>query len=241
LEPAVRCAGALLSPSTGIVDSHAFLLALLGEAEAAGATLVTRTTVARLVRDGTGFDVLFGSEPAPLLRAGLVVNCAGADAPALAARTDGLAPPHVPKAWYAKGHYFALQGPRPFGRLIYPVPEPGGLGVHFTLDLAGSGRFGPDVEWVETPDVAVDPSRRARFEQAIREWWPGLPVGALVPAYAGVRPKIAGPSEPAADFRIDGPEVHGIPSLVNLFGIESPGLTASLAIADEVLARLRPG
>jgi L-2-hydroxyglutarate oxidase LhgO len=172
------------------------------------------------------------------LEAGLVVNAAGLHAPALAARFDGLAPGSVPRAWFAKGSYYGLAGRSPFSRLIYPVPEPGGLGVHLTLDLGGQARFGPDVEWVDRIDYAVDPRRAAGFAEAIRRYWPGLPAGALQPGYAGIRPKISGPGEPPADFVIQDARVHGLPGLVNLFGIESPGLTASLAIAEEVLARV---
>jgi L-2-hydroxyglutarate oxidase LhgO len=181
---------------------------------------------------------------APLeLGARHVVNAAGLWAPAVAAAIHGLAPGHVPGAHYAKGHYFALAARAPFTHLIYPIPEDGGLGVHLTLDLAGQARFGPDVEWI-TPDSAdaidyrVDPARAAAFEAAVRQYWPGLPTAALQPAYAGVRPKLAGPGAPAADFVVQGPADHGVAGLVNLYGIESPGLTANLALADEVLSRL---
>lgn len=233
LEPEVRCAAALHSPSTGIVDSHGYMLSLLGEAEAHGAVLAYRTEVTGLACGPDGVALAFGGEAAPSLRARLVVNCAGLDAPALA-RAAGLEPPHAPRAHYAKGSYFALSGRTPFSRLIYPTPEPGGLGVHITLDLAGQARFGPDVEWVEQPNYDVDPVRAERFYAAIRAYWPGLKDGQLTPAYAGVRPKISAPGEPAADFRLSGPAEHGAAGLINLLGIESPGLTASLAIAEEV-------
>jgi L-2-hydroxyglutarate oxidase LhgO len=169
----------------------------------------------------------------PALEAAIVINCAGLDAPSLARRIDGLPASSIPRDYLAKGSYFTLAARTPFRRLVYPVPEPAGLGVHLTLDLAGRARFGPDVEWVSAVDYAVDAARAARFYDAVRRYWPGLPDGALQPAYSGIRPKIAGPGEPPADFRIDGPAEHGAP-LVNLFGIESPGLTASLAIAEHV-------
>jgi L-2-hydroxyglutarate oxidase LhgO len=165
-----------------------------------------------------------------------VINAAGLGAVALAAATQGLPAAHVPRAFLAKGSYFSLSGRAPFMRLIYPVPEPGGLGVHLTLDLAGQARFGPDVEWVDAIDYAVDPSRSAGFHAEIRKYWPGLGSNQLSSAYSGVRPKIVGPGEPAADFRIDGFSRHGVSGLINLFGIESPGLTASLAIAELVAA-----
>ena len=237
LEPELRCAAALLSPSTGILDSHGYMLALQGEAEAHGAVLAFGARVTAIRRGAHGLEVGFDGEAAPQLKARLVVNAAGLQAPALAAAVEGLAPAFRPRAWFAKGTYFTLAGRAPFGRLIYPVPEPGGLGVHLTLDLAGQARFGPDVEWVEAPDYTVDPARAERFYGSVRTYWPGLADGQLAPGYAGVRPKLSGPGEPAADFRIDGPAEHGIEGLINLFGIESPGLTASLALADEV-ARL---
>ena len=240
LEPELRCAAALLSPSTGIIDSHAYMLSLLGEAEANGAVLAYRTGVTALRCGADGVALSFGGEASPSLMARWVVNAAGLAAPALA-RTCGLNGEHAPQPYYAKGSYFALAGRSPFGRLIYPTPEPGGLGVHITLDLTGQARFGPDVEWVESPDYDVDPRRAERFYAAVRAYWPGLEDGQLIPAYAGVRPKISGPGEPAADFRISGPAEHGAPGLINLLGIESPGLTASLAIADETARIAREG
>jgi L-2-hydroxyglutarate oxidase LhgO len=236
LEPALACAAALLSPSTGIVDAHAFMLSLLGEAEAAGAMLALLSPVTALRPAAGGVEVCVSEQPRPLLRARWLINCAGLEAPALARRIEGFPPAQLPRAWYAKGSYFSLAGRAPFSRLIYPVPEPGGLGVHLTLDLGGQARFGPDVEWVDAPDYAVDAARAQRFDAAIRAWWPGLRDGQLAPDYAGVRPKLSGPGAPAADFRIDGPGVHGVPGIVNLFGIESPGLTAALAIAEHVAA-----
>jgi L-2-hydroxyglutarate oxidase LhgO len=236
IEPELACEAALQSPLTGIIDAQGLMLALLAEAEALGATLATRSAVTRVVLEAQGAAIgVNGCEPA--VRARILINCAGLQAPALAQLTEGLPAHAVPRAYFAKGHYFTLSARAPFRHLIYPVPEPGGLGIHMTLDLAGQARFGPDVEWVESPSYEVSPQRAAKFDAAIRSYWPGLPAGALAPAYAGVRPKISGPDEPAADFRIDDARAHGVPGLVNLFGIESPGLTASLALASEVVNR----
>ncbi|HVY82854.1 MAG TPA: NAD(P)/FAD-dependent oxidoreductase, partial [Steroidobacteraceae bacterium] len=238
MEPELRCVGALHSPSTGIVDSHAYMLSLLGDAERHGATLVCDSPVAGARVDGDHIVVQVPSTGTEL-RARWLINSAGLDAPALAQWIEGFPAAHVPRAYFAKGNYFTLAGRSPFSRLVYPVPEPGGLGVHLTLDLAGRARFGPDVQWVQTRDYSVDPKRSERFYGAVRSYWPALPDGALEPAYAGMRPKISGPGEPNADFRIDGPAVHGVPSVINLFGIESPGLTASLAIAAHVASLAR--
>lgn len=241
LEPQLNAVAGLLSPSTGIVDSHALMLALQGDAEAAGALLALHARVEAVEVLGSGLKVeVGGAEPMTLL-ATTLINCAGHAAPAIAARTTGLAAARVPPRYFAKGSYFSLATATPFRHLVYPLPEPGGLGVHLTLDLGGQARFGPDVEWVDGLDYTMDESRAERFYAAIRRYWPGLPDGALQPAYTGIRPKISGPGEPAADFRIDGPAEHGIAGLVNLFGIESPGLTAALAIADEVCQRLTQG
>lgn len=209
---------------------------LLADAEAAGAVLVLHSPVRRIDCDGGVLRLEIGEEDSDnvsLLATRQLVNAAGLDAAGLAAMIEGL--PDVPRARYAKGNYFSIAGRVPFERLIYPLPEPGGLGVHLTLDLGGQARFGPDVEWVEQPDYQVDPGRAGAFAEAIRRWWPALPETALMPAYAGVRPKLDGRS---GDFCIEGPEVHGLDGLVNLFGIESPGLTACLAIAREVGDRL---
>ncbi len=240
LEPELACVAALYSPATGIVDSHALMLAYLGEAEAHGAVLALGSPLerARVRGDGALELEVGGAEPLRLATRCLV-NSAGLTAPSLARRIEGYPPALAPRELYAKGNYYALARRSPFARLVYPIPEPGGLGVHVTLDLGGRARFGPDVEWVERIAYDVDPRRAERFYAAIRRYWPALPDGALAPGYAGIRPKIAGPGEPAPDFVIQGPPEHGAAGLVNLFGIESPGLTASLALAEEALAALR--
>jgi L-2-hydroxyglutarate oxidase LhgO len=240
IEPALDCVAALMSPSTGIIDSHSFMLSLLSETEEAGGVIAYDSRVSRIERDGEGVLLWINDEKQPALRTDLLVNSAGLHAVELAEQIAGFPSKHIPTYRYAKGSYFTLTGRNPFSRLIYPVPEPGGLGVHLTLDLAGQARFGPDVEWVDQPNFEVDPRRGDSFYAAIRRYWPGLRDGALEPGYAGVRPKLSGPVAPAADFYIGGPETHGVPGVVNLFGIESPGLTASLAIADEVV-RLSEG
>ena len=236
LEPELSCVAALYSPSTGIIDSHALMLAYLGDAEAHGAMLALKSPLERVEMAHGAFVLhVAGSEP---IAARALVNSAGLRAPSVARRIEGFPEARVPKELYAKGNYYALARRPPFSRLVYPVPEPGGLGVHVTLDLAGQARFGPDVEWVEAIAYDVDPRRAERFYAAIRRYWPGLPDGALTPGYAGIRPKTAGPGEPAPDFEVQGPAAHGVPGLVHLFGIESPGLTASLALADAVLSEL---
>jgi len=235
LEPALACTAALLSPSTGIVDSHGLMLAYQGDAEDAGAMIAFHAPILAGRPTRTGWTLEVGGVEPMRLECDLLVNAAGLGAVALAQRLDGLGRDAVPTAYLCKGSYYGLAGRSPFSRLIYPVPEHAGLGVHLTLDLGGQARFGPDTEWVETIDYRVDIARAEGFYAAIRRYWPGLPDGALQPGYAGMRPKISGPREPAADFRIDGPAHHGMAGLVNLFGIESPGLTASLAIADAVV------
>jgi D-amino-acid oxidase len=235
LEPELNCTGALLSPSTGIVDSHGLMLSLLGDAEAHGATIAYGAGVTGLQPRGGRIAVTANDDDVPSLSARLVVNSAGLDAVAVAGRIAGFPAAHIPRAYLAKGSYFTLSGKSPFSRLIYPMPEPGGLGTHLTLDLGGQAKFGPDVDWIDKPDYTVDPARVTKFEAAIRRYWPGLEDGRLSPGYAGIRPKIAGPGEPDADFRIEGPETHGVPGIINLFGIESPGLTAALAIAEAVV------
>jgi len=236
LEPALQCTAALLSPSTGIIDSHRLMLAYQGDAEDAGAMIAFHAPILKGRPTGTGWSLEVGGAEPMVLDCDLLVNAAGLGAPALAGRLDSLPAEAVPTAYLCKGSYYGLAGRSPFTRLIYPVPEHAGLGVHLTLDMGGQARFGPDTEWVDHIDYRVDIARADGFYAAIRRYWPGLPDGALQPGYAGMRPKISGPNEPAADFRIDGPQHHGLPGLVNLFGIESPGLTASLAIAEHVAA-----
>jgi L-2-hydroxyglutarate oxidase LhgO len=238
LEPELDCTAALLSPSTGIIDSHELMLALLGDAENRGAVLALNAPVLGGRRAADGIELTVGGAAPLELRASVVVNAAGLHAPALAASLAGMPAESVPRAYYARGNYFSLAGRAPFARLIYPVPEPGGLGVHLTLDLAGQARFGPDVEWIDSIGYAVDPARGEVFYDAIRRYWPALPDRSLEPAYAGVRPKIVGPGAADADFVVQGPRLHGVAGLVNLFGIESPGLTSCLALAAEVLASL---
>ena len=235
LESELDCHGALLSPSTGIVDSHGFMLALLGEAEANDAMLVLNTEVASVGVRPDGFLIRTGGEHAMELQARKVVNSAGLAAPGLARTTVGLPPAAVPEQWIAKGNYFSLSSRAPFERLIYPAPVTGGLGIHLTLDLNGRARFGPDVEWIESEDYAVDPKRGEVFYDAIRRYWPGLPDASLMADYSGIRPKLTRQGEKhAADFRISGASEHNVPGYIGLYGIESPGLTSSLAIADHV-------
>jgi L-2-hydroxyglutarate oxidase LhgO len=235
LEPNLSCTSALLSPVTGIIDSHAFMLALQGDAENAGAVPVffSPVTGGRVVQGGVEIDV-GGADPMTL-RCRLLVNSAGLRAPGVAARIIGMPPDRIPPAHYAKGNYFTLSGRSPFSRLIYPVPVPGGLGVHLTIDLGGQARFGPDVQWIDTIDYTVDPARSDSFYAAVRKYWPALKDGALQPGYAGIRPKIVPRGAPAQDFVVQGPQSHAVPGLINLFGIESPGLTAALALADYVV------
>lgn len=230
LEPALECVAAVLSPSTGIVDSHGLMLALQGDLENAGGLIAFLSPLAqaRVMPNGIALETGDGTR----LLARTVVNAAGVHAPTLARRFQGLDAKHVPGEYYAKGNYFTLAGRAPFTHLIYPVPEAAGLGVHLTLDLGGQAKFGPDVQWVDSPDdLMVDPSRGEGFYAEVRKYWPDLQDGALQAGYAGIRPKISAPQEAARDFMIQGPATHGVPGLVNLFGIESPGLTSSLAVA----------
>ena len=238
LEPELACVRAFLSPSTGIVDSHALMLAYQAELEAAGGMVALRAPVIGGRVTGTGFSLDVGGAEATILDCRVLINSGGVHAPALARRIAGVPAVSIPRDYFCRGVYFTLSGRAPFRHLVYPVPEPGGLGVHLTLDLAGQARFGPDVEWIDGIDYTVDPRRGDRFYAAIRSYWPGLKDGALQPGYAGIRPKISGPAEPAADFVVQGPGDHGLPGLINLYGIESPGLTASLAIAAHVVALL---
>jgi len=225
LEPALNCDAALLSPSTGIIDSHAYMLALRGDAEEAGAAYAFHTPLLRARADAGRIEIEAGGAAPMTLACNLLVNAAGLGAPALARSIEGMPVGLIPCAYLAKGNYFSCSARAPFSRLIYPVPEPGGLGVHLTLDMAGQARFGPDVEWVESIDYAVDPARAERFYPAIRRYWPTLPDGALMPSYSGIRPKLVQPPVATQDFLIHGPADHGVAGLVNLFRIESPGLT----------------
>lgn len=248
LEPQLECVAAVHSPSTGIVDSHALMLAMQGDLENAGGMVVLNSAVESatvIPLNSTISGVKYAQAAIQLiasdgteLEATTVVNAAGLHAPALARRFVGLDAPHVPPAFFAKGNYFTLSGRSPFERLIYPVPEAAGLGVHLTLDLGGQAKFGPDVQWVDSPDdLVVDPARGDAFYAEVRKYWPNLQDGALIAGYAGIRPKINAPHEAAKDFMIQGPKDHGVAGLVNLFGIESPGLTSSLAIG-ELVARM---
>lgn len=233
LEPQLVCVAAVHSPSTGIVDSHGLMLALQGDLENAGGLVVLNSPLARA--EWSQGAIILIAEDGTELQAKTVVNAAGLHAQSLARRFAGLADNHVPPSHYAKGNYFTLSGRSPFSRLIYPVPEAAGLGVHLTIDLGGQAKFGPDVQWVSAPDdLVVDPARGEAFYAEVRKYWPALQDGALIPGYAGIRPKIQAPDEPTKDFLIQGPDVHGVPGLVNLFGIESPGLTSSLAIGNYV-------
>lgn len=234
LEPALACVAALHSPETGIVDSHGLMLAYRGDAEAAGAAIAFDAPVLGGTRTDAEWVLEIGGAEPQELACRWFINATGLDAVALARKLMPEA--KLPQAFLCKGSYFTLAARAPFRHLIYPIPQRGGLGVHLTLDLAGQARFGPDTEWIDRIDYAVDPARGTGFYQAIRRYWPDLPDNALQPAYSGIRPKIVGPHQSDADFRLDGPETHGAPGLINLFGIESPGLTASLAIGALVSA-----
>jgi L-2-hydroxyglutarate oxidase LhgO len=245
LEPDVRSVGALFSAETGIMDSHGYMLALEARIAAADGLIAYRSPFVDAEPINGGFRIRTGGDDPALFTAARLINSAGLAATRVAARIAGLRESAVPRLRLAKGNYFGLSGRAPFTRLVYPAPVDGGLGVHATLDLAGRVRFGPDVEWLDAEfdgperlSFAVDPRRADSFYEAVRRYWPALPAGALFADYAGVRPKLFGPGQPAADFRIDGPETHELSGLINLFGIESPGLTASLAIAENVLSRL---
>lgn len=235
LEPALECVGALYSPGTGIIDSHALMLALQGDLENAGGLIAFNSPLAYAEQSLNAIKLV--ANDGTIVLANTVVNAAGLAAPILAKRFIGLDPVHVPTAYYAKGSYFSLAGKAPFSRLIYPVPEAAGLGVHLTLDMGGQAKFGPDVQWVDSPDdLEVQPVRGDVFYAEVRKYWPALCDGALVPAYAGIRPKIHSANHPSADFMIQGPSTHGVAGLVNLFGIESPGLTSAMAIGEYVAA-----
>jgi L-2-hydroxyglutarate oxidase LhgO len=237
IEPQLTCVRALSSPSTGIIDSHAYMQSLLADAEAAGANISYGTEVVSLRPTPAGIETCIAGELDPVVRAHLVVNSAGLQAHRVAASIEGFPAQHIPSVSFAKGSYFALTGASPFARLVYPAPRAGGhLGIHMTIDLAGAARFGPDTEWVEVIDYAVEPRRVSIFADVIRQYWPRLDAARLYPAYAGIRPKISGAGEATRDFCISGPQDHGIAGMVNLFGMESPGLTASLALGEYIAA-----
>ncbi|MDB5799592.1 MAG: dependent oxidoreductase [Rhodocyclales bacterium] len=238
-EPQLSCTAALHSPATGIVDSHALMLALLGDAETRGAVLALNSHVVCGEVGQDNIELLIRSGEEELLLTGTyVINASGLSAATLAKKLAGFPNEHIPQTYLAKGNYYALSGRAPFSRLIYPIPEEGGLGVHLTLDLGHQARFGPDVEWVDSIEYSVDPGRCERFYAEVRKYWPGLPDNALSPAYCGIRPKLSGPNAANADFLIQGPAAHGVSGLIHLFGIESPGLTSALAIAEEVCKEL---
>ncbi|MQP66444.1 FAD-dependent oxidoreductase [Niveispirillum sp. SYP-B3756] len=239
LEPEITCTEALLSPVSGIIDSHALMLSFQADLEEHGGMVVFRSPLQAAEVRGDGIELLVGGSDPLRLRTRNLINAAGLGAQKLATAIEGLPSTFVPPLRLAKGNYYGLSGRNPFRRLVYPLPEPGGLGVHVTIDLGGQARFGPDVEWIDRETYDVDPGRAERFYAAVRRYWPGLPTGALIPAYAGIRPKLVGPGESDSDFVIQGPTEHGIAGLVNLFGIESPGLTSCMAIAAEVAERLR--
>jgi L-2-hydroxyglutarate oxidase LhgO len=238
-EPELECVHALWSPSTGIIDSHAYMQSLLADAESLGAIIAYGTQVASLSPTPAGIEIRIEKELGPAVCAHQVINCAGLHAHQVAASIEGFPAQHIPKISYAKGSYFALRGASPFTRLVYPAPRVGGhLGIHMTIDLAGAARFGPDTEWVDAIDYAVDPQRVPIFAEVIREYWPRLDASRLYPAYAGIRPKISGAGEATRDFCISGPKDHGLAGIVNLFGMESPGLTASLALGEYIAAMM---
>jgi L-2-hydroxyglutarate oxidase LhgO len=238
LEPELACIAAMRSPETGIIDSHRFMLALRGDLEDHGGAVAFNTPIERLRQANGGWDVAFGGPDPQSITVDAVLNCAGLGAQRLARSTEGYPLERVPKLVLAKGNYFGFTGRPAFSRLIYPVPVPGGLGVHVTLDLAGRMRFGPDVEWIEQENYDVDPGRALAFYDRIRDYWPRLPDNSLAPDYCGIRPKLTGKGEPAADFMIEGPQQHGLRGLVHMFGIESPGLTCALSLAEQTAGYL---
>jgi len=241
IEPALKCAGALLSPSTGIIDSHGFMLALQGDAESMGAVVALSSPLIGGTLSGSCITVRIGGIEPLLLKCHRFINAAGLNAQAVASNMDGLPSDSIPQLYFAKGNYFTLNGKSPFQKMIYPVPAQAGLGIHSTIDLAGLTKFGPDVQWIKSPDYTVDTGRAEGFYQAIRRYWPDLPDGSLQPGYVGIRPKLAPQGSPNGDWDIRGPEHHGFSGVVNLFGIESPGLTSSLSIADYVAELLKKG
>lgn len=239
MEPSLRCRSALDCPVTGILDSHALMLALSGDLQSHGGSIALRSPMRRAGRSDGAWQLVTGIDESYRISCDVLVNAAGLSAQAVAASIEGFPPGRIPPLRLARGCYFSLSGTSPFRRLIYPMPGDGGLGIHLTLDLNGAARFGPDVEWIDRIDFDVDPARAQQFYPSIRTYWPLLPDGALQPAYAGIRPKLSGPGEPARDFVIDGPEQHGLPGLIQLFGFESPGLTSSLAIGQWVAGLAR--
>jgi L-2-hydroxyglutarate oxidase LhgO len=241
LEPRLRCRAAIHSPDTGIVDSHALMLALSGDLESNGGSIARVSPMRGAQRRDGLWQVTAGAGQPYQIGCDVLVNAGGLSAQQIASSIEGVPAARVPPLRMARGCYFALAGRSPFERLIYPMPTDGGLGIHLTLDLGGMARFGPDIEWIDEIDFSVDPARAQRFYPSIRAYWPELPDGALQPAYAGIRPKISGPGEPVRDFIIDGPEQHGLPGLIQLFGFESPGLTSSLAVGRWVAQLAREG
>ncbi len=248
MEPELQCSAAVLSASTGIVDSHGFMLSLLGGFEDAGGMIAYQSPLISAKPIGSkaqdGFELEIGGSDAMKIQTKLLINCAGMSAPAIAKKIEGLAQEQIPKAYFAKGNYFSLSGKSPFKHLIYPIPEPGGLGVHLTLDMGGQAKFGPDVEWLEIDDenqidYTVNPKRGESFYAAVRKYWPGLKDNALQPDYSGVRAKIVPPNVPAGDFCFNTPKDHGLEGLFNLYGFESPGLTSSLAIAKYLEGQIK--
>ncbi|MCW9045630.1 MAG: NAD(P)/FAD-dependent oxidoreductase [Alphaproteobacteria bacterium] len=236
LEPKLKCAASLLSPSSGIVDSHALMLALQGDLEEAGGMIALSSPVLKGKKEGNTIKLNVGGVEPMKIECDLVINSAGLSAQSVAKKLGVKA---IPKRYIAKGNYFSLTGGHPFKRLIYPLPEPGGLGVHLTLDMGGQAKFGPDVEWIEEEYYTVEATRGESFYEAIRSYWPELRDNSLTPDYAGIRPKLSGPGEAAADFVIQGPEQNGLPGLINLYGIESPGLTSCLAIAKSITSLIK--
>ena len=239
LEPEIRCVSAAFSPSTGILDTHSFMLALQGDLEAAGGNIAFLSNCRGGTVEDNGINLRVANQGKELtIRANTVVNAAGLRATQLADAISGLDTRHVPRTHYAKGTYFVLQQNSPFSHLVYPMPNGAWLGIHVTLDIRGQARFGPNQEWIEEIDYEVNTSLAELFYEAIRQYWPAIPAGALGPGYAGVRPKIVGPGKAPGDFIIQGPKKHRVDGLINLFGIESPGLTSSLAIGEEVFRML---
>jgi len=233
-EPTLRCCGALHSPDTGILDSHALMLSMSGDLQSCGGSIALRSPMRRAWRHEGAWQLSTGEAEGYRILCNVLINAAGLSAQHVAATIDEYPPERIPALRLSRGNYFSLARPVPFSRLIYPLPSDGGIGVHLTLDMGGAARFGPDVEWIERVDFRVDPDRAEHFYRSIRAFWPQLPDGALRPAYSGIRPKLSGPGEPARDFVIDGPDQHGLPGLIQLFGIESPGLTSALAIGHHV-------